>query len=214
MLEKYLGALPTQNKKESFRDLGIRSPKGRIDKKVYKGIEQKSQASLVYSGDYEYNDDNNWQLDALEEILNIKLIEVIREKESGVYGIGARATYGKIPVPRYNFRVGYGTGPERVEELATKTLAVIDEIKKNGATQGDIDKFKAETRRSMEVQMKENGFWHGQLIEAYTNNEDPKSVLDWEKQLNKITVESTKATANKYLNDSNFIKVVLLPEKK
>jgi len=66
----------------------------------------------------------------------------------------------------------------------------------------------------MEVQMKENGFWHGQLIEAYTNNEDPKSVLDWEKQLNKITVESTKATANKYLNDSNFIKVVLLPEKK
>lgn len=214
LLEKYLGSLPTLNKKESFRDLGIRSPKGRIDKKVYKGIEQKSQASLVYSGDYEYNDDNNWQLDALEEILNIKLIEVIREKESGVYGIGARATYGKIPVPRYNFRVGYGTGPERVEELATKTLAVIDEIKKNGATQGDIDKFKAETRRSMEVQMKENGFWHGQLIEAYTNNEDPKSVLDWEKQLNKITVESTKATANKYLNDSNFIKVVLLPEKK
>ena len=66
----------------------------------------------------------------------------------------------------------------------------------------------------MEVQMKENGFWQGQLIGAYTNGEDPRSVLDWEKQLNKITVESTKATANKYLNDSNFIKVVLLPEKK
>lgn len=214
LLEKYLAALPTQNKKESFRDLGIRSPKGRLDKKVYKGIEQKSQASLIFSGDYEYNDDNNWQLDALEEILNIKLIEVIREKESGVYGIGARATYGKIPVPRYNFRIGYGTGPERVEELGTKTLAVIDEIKKNGATQVDIDKFKAETRRSMEVQMKENGFWQGQLINAYTNGEDPKSVLDWEKQLNKITVSSTKATANKYLNDANFIKVILLPEKK
>lgn len=214
LLEKYLAALPTQNKKESFRDLGIRTPKGRLDKKVYKGIEQKSQASLIFSGDYEYNDDNNWQLDALEEILNIKLIEVIREKESGVYGIGARATYGKIPVSRYNFRIGYGTGPERVEELGAKTLAVIDEIKKNGATQVDIDKFKAETRRSMEVQMKENGFWQGQLIGAYTNNEDPKSILDWEKQLNKITVESTKATANKYLNNANFIKVVLLPEKK
>jgi zinc protease len=214
LLEKYLGALPSQNKKESFRDLGIRAPKGRLDKKVYKGIEQKSQATLVFSGDYEYNDDNNWQLDALEEVLNIKLIEVIREKESGVYGIGARATYGKIPVPRYNLRIGYGTGPERVEELATKTLAVIDDIKKNGATQVDIDKFKAETRRSMEVQMKENGFWQSQLINAYTTGEDPKTVLDWEKQLDKITVESTKAAANKYLNNANFIKVVLLPEKK
>lgn len=214
MLEKYLGALPAQGKKETFRDLGIRTPKGKVDKKVYKGIEQKSQASLVYSGDYEYNDNNNWQLDALEEILNIKLIEVIREKESGVYGIGARATYTKIPAPRYTIRIGYGTGPERVEELAVKTLEVINEIKKNGATQVDIDKFKAETRRATEVQMKENGFWQGQLISAYTTGEDPKTVLNWEKQLDKVTVASTKATANKYLNDANFIKVVLLPEKK
>ncbi len=214
LLEKYLGALPSQNKKENFRDLGIRTPSGRLDKKVYKGIEQKSQASLIFSGDYVYNEDNNWQLDALEEILNIKLIEVIREKESGVYGIGARASYSKTPAPRYTLRIGYGTGPERVEELATKTLAVLDEIKKNGATQVDIDKFKAETRRSMEVQMKENGFWQNQLIGAYSIGENPVDILGWEKQLNKVTVESTKATANKYLNDANFIKVVLLPEKK
>ncbi len=214
LLEKYLGALPTQNQKESFRDLGIRAPKGKIDKKVYKGIEQKSQATFVFSGDYEYNDDNNWQLDALEEILNIKLIEVIREKESGVYGIGARASYSKIPAPRYSLRIGYGTGPDRVEELGVKTLAVIDEIKKNGATQADIDKFKAETRRATEVQMKENGFWQNQLIDAYTKGEDPKNLLDWEKQLDKITVASTKAAANKYLSADNFIKVVLLPEKK
>lgn len=214
LLEKYLGALPTQNQKESFRDLGIRAPKGKIDKKVYKGIEQKSQATFVFSGDYDYNDDNNWQLDALEEILNIKLIEVIREKESGVYGIGARASYSKIPAPRYSLRIGYGTGPDRVEELGVKTLAVIDEIKKNGATQADIDKFKAETRRATEVQMKENGFWQNQLIDAYTKGEDPKHLLDWEKQLDKITVASTKAAANKYLSNDNFIKVVLLPEKK
>lgn len=214
LLEKYLGALPTQNQKESFRDLGIRAPKGKIDKKVYKGIEQKSQATFVFSGDYDYNDDNNWQLDALEEILNIKLIEVIREKESGVYGIGARASYSKIPAPRYSLRIGYGTGPDRVEELGIKTLAVIDEIKKNGASQADIDKFKAETRRATEVQMKENGFWQNQLIDAYTKGEDPKNLLDWEKQLDKITVASTKAAANKYLSNDNFIKVVLLPEKK
>lgn len=214
LLEKYLGALPTQNQKESFRDLGIRAPKGKIDKKVYKGIEQKSQATFVFSGDYDYNDDNNWQLDALEEILNIKLIEVIREKESGVYGIGARASYSKIPAPRYSLRIGYGTGPDRVEELGVKTLAVIDEIKKNGASQADIDKFKAETRRATEVQMKENGFWQNQLIDAYTKGEDPKNLLDWEKQLDKITVASTKAAANKYLSADNFIKVVLLPEKK
>jgi zinc protease len=214
LLEKYLGGLPSQNKKETYKDLGIRPPVGKISKQVYKGIEQKSQAALVFSGNYEYNDANNAQLDALEEVLNIKLIEVIREKESGVYGIGAQASYSKFPAQRYTFNVGYGTGPERVEELATKTLAVIEEIKKNGASQVDIDKFKAEYRRSMEVQVKENSFWQGQLVDAYSKGEDPKKALDWAKDLDKITVESTKATANKYLSDANFIKVVLLPEKK
>ncbi|MCU0338693.1 MAG: insulinase family protein [Spirosomaceae bacterium] len=214
MIEKYLGALPTQRKKESYKDLGIKIPAGKIERKVYKGIEQKSQATLVFSGDYDYNDDNNWQMDALEEILNIKLIEVIREKESGVYGIGASASYSKIPASRYTFRIFYGTGPERVEELATKTLAVLDEIKKNGATQVDIDKFKAETRRAWEVQMRENGFWQSQLMGAYTRGDDPKTFLNWEKQIDKVTVESTKAAANKYLGGANLVKVVLLPEKK
>lgn len=214
LLEKYLGALPTQRKKENFKDLGIRIPSGRIAKTIYKGIEAKSRATLVYSGDFEYNEDNKTQLDALEEILNIKLIEEIREKESGVYGIGAQASYTKIPAQRYTIRIGYGTGPERVEELGTKTLAIIENIKKNGATQVDIDKVKAETRRAMEVKMRENNFWQGALVDAYTNGEDPKAVLDWSKQLDKITVESTKAAANKYFNDANFIKVVLMPEKK
>jgi zinc protease len=214
LIEKYLGGLPSQNKKETYKDLGIKTPAGQINKTVYKGIEAKSMASLVFSSDYEYNDDNNLQLDALEGILNIKLIEVIREKESGVYGIGAQAAYNKIPAPRYSFRIGYGTGPERVEELATKTLAVIEEIKKNGATQIDIDKFKAETRRAMEVKMRENEFWQSTIIDAYTNAEDPKKVLDWDKELDKVTVESTKAAANKYLSGQNLVKVVLLPEKK
>jgi zinc protease len=214
LLEKYLGGLPSQNKQESYKNLGIRPPAGKIAKQVYKGIEQKSQATLIFSGDYDYNDANNSQLDALEEILNIKLIEVIREKESGVYGVGAQASYSKYPAPRYTFNIGYGTGPERVEELATKSLAVIEDIKKNGALQVDIDKFKAEYRRSMEVQTKENNFWQSQLVDAYTKSEDPTKILDWAKDLDKITVESTKATANKYLSDTNFIKVVLLPEKK
>ena len=214
LLEKYLGALPTQGKKEVFKDLGIRIPAGRISKTIYKGIEAKSRASLVYSGDFEYTEDNKTQLDALEEILNIKLIEEIREKESGVYGIGAQASYSKLPAKRYTIRIGYGTGPERVEELGTKTLAIIETIKKNGATQVDIDKIKAEIRRAMEVKMRENNYWQGVLVDSYTNGDDPKEILDWSKQLDKITVESTKAAANKYFNDANFIKVVLLPEQK
>ena len=42
LLTRYLGTLPGTGKKESFKDLGIRAPKSKITKTVYKGMDDKS----------------------------------------------------------------------------------------------------------------------------------------------------------------------------
>ena len=213
LLEKYLGTLPGTGKKESYKDLGIRVPKGKITKTVLKGVDDKSTAQLIFSGELPYTPENSANLDALEEVLNIKLIEEIREKESGVYGIGSSGSLSKLPVPRYQFRISYGTGSGRVEELATKTLAMVEELKKNGPDPKDLDKFKAEARRGLEVQQRENRYWLGKLAQAYENEENPKDILREGELINKVTVESVKAMAQKVFGP-NFIKVVLMPEGK
>ena len=41
-----------------------------------------------------------WALKALGEVLTIKLIEKLREEESGVYGVGARGRFSKLHMPR------------------------------------------------------------------------------------------------------------------
>ena len=64
----------------------------------------------MFSGDYNYNEADNLQLDALAEVLNIKLIERLREDEGGVYGVGAGASYSKYPRGRYSFNVSFGCG--------------------------------------------------------------------------------------------------------
>ena len=213
LVEKYLGGLPSTGKAESFRDLGIRIPAGAISKTVYKGVDPKASVQLVYSGDLVWSPETTTQLDALAEVLEIKLIEQLREQESGVYGVGASASYSRNPVPRYTFRISFGCAPENVEKLIAKTQELINDVKTKGAAPGDIAKFKAETSRETELQLKDNQFWLGYLQNQYANGDAPDEVLHEAEQLKKVTVDSTKAAANQYLG-ANYARFVLLPEKK
>ena len=214
MIEQYLGALPSTKRIESAKDLGIHIPAGKIQKQVLKGQEQKSTVRLVFSGVYQYNKTENDLLDALSGVLNIKLIERLREDESGVYGVGSRASYSKYPENRYSFSISFGCAPENVEKLISSALDEIKKIRDNGATQVDVDKVVAEDRRVTEVQLKENGFWLGYLNGQFQNDEKPEQILSYQEDLKKLTPEALKVAANKYLSGDNFVRLVLYPEKK
>ena len=218
LVEKYLGGLPSTSrsatdKKEKFVDLGIRAPTGQISKTIYRGVDPKASVQLVYSGDLTWSPETTTQIDALAEVLEIKLIERLREEESGVYGVSASGVYSKYPVPRYTFRIGFGCAPENVEKLIAKTQESINDLKQKGALPTDIAKFKAETGRETELQLKDNQFWLGYLQSQYYNADDPTEVLRETEQLKKVTVESTKEAANTYFG-TNYIRLVLMPEKK
>ncbi|MEA5459719.1 insulinase family protein [Arcicella sp. LKC2W] len=213
LLEKYLGGLPSTKRKETFKDLGIRPPKGKVEKTLYKGTEAKARVTMVWSGDYEVTPENETQVEALSEVLEIKLIEKLREEESGVYGVGVSGSTTKVPAKRYNFRIAFQCAPENVEKLVSRTLAEIQKVKDAGAEATDIEKFKAETKRQTETQLRDNGFWLGYLQGQYQDGEDVKEVLKEDEMLKKVTVESTKTAAKKYFAE-NMIKVIMLPEKK
>src|SRR6185312_11620824 len=172
-LEAYLGSLPSANSKESYNDLHIQPPSGQITKVVNKGIGDKSTVELVFSGDYDYDDANNLQMDALEAILQIKLDERLREQESGVYSPGVRAAYKKIPNGRYSFTISFACAPANVDKLIS-------------ATMDDIEKFKAQEARSTQVQLKENIFWAGYLGSASQNQQNPDAILKHVSSLDEV----------------------------
>lgn len=213
-IEAYLGSLPATNSKETYNNLHMQAPAGQIAKVVNKGIADKSSVELVFSGDYDYNEASNLQMDALEAILEIKLTERLREQESGVYAPGVRASYKKIPNGRYSFTISFSCAPANVDKLINATMEEIGKIKTNGAVPLDIEKFKAQEARSTQVQLKENIFWAGYLGSASQNQENPDAILSHVSRLEDVTVQSTKDAANKYLSGNNLIKFILMPEKK
>jgi zinc protease len=215
LLETYLGGLPSTDsvRKETYRNLHIFPPSGQITKIVTKGIDDKASVELVFSGPYDYTEQNNLQLEALEAILQIRLIERLRIEDSGVYSPGVNSDYLKFPNGRYTFSIYFGCAPGNVDKLIADALDEINKIKQNGALQTDIEKFTSENMRSTEVEVRQNYFWVGYLAGGEQNQQDPHRILYHPKDLSKITVQSTKDAANKYLSGDNLIKFELLPEK-
>lgn len=215
LLQTYLGALPATDsvRKETYRNLHINPPAGQVTKIVTKGIDDKANVQLVFNGEYDYSELNNIQLDALEAIVRIKLTERLREQDGGVYTPGVNASYNKIPDGRYTFNVSFTCAPANVDKLVADALDEINKIKQNGAVQTDIDKFKAENVRSTEVEVRQNYYWVGYLAGGAQTGEDPHRILNHMKNLDKVTIQSTKEYANKYLSGTNLIKFELLPEK-
>lgn len=214
LLAQYLGSLPASNNKENFKDLGLEPLKGDITKKVYKGLEDKATVALIYHGNYNYSDEENLQLDALKAILDIKITERLREKESGVYSPRVGISYNDEPKEKYTISINFSCATANVDKLIAAAIDEVNKLKQNGATAEDIQKFNAEERRQLEIQLRDNGFWLGYLQNAYASGEDPKKVLTYLDTLKQVTINSTKASAAKYFNQSNFVRMILLPEKK
>ena len=214
MIKDYIGSLPSTKSNETFKELGMYPLPGKITKVVHKGFEDKSTVEMVFSGKYEYNQANNLLLNALREILKIKLVERLREQESGVYSPIVNTTYSNYPTGNYKLVIQFTCAPANVDKLIAATTDEIEKIKQNGCTPVDIEKVKAQEKRAYQVNVKENVFWVSNIATAYRNNQNPAYLMDYVISLDGITAESTKISANKYLDGSNLIKVILMPENK
>ncbi|HTX19955.1 MAG TPA: insulinase family protein, partial [Bacteroidota bacterium] len=212
-VERYLASLPALHKEEKWKDIGITPPKGLISKTVVRGLEPKSQVNLIYTGPFEWTRKKRYDFDAMLEYLNIKLREVMREDKSGVYGVSAAGTPSRIPRKEYRITISFGCAPARVEELIETALQQIDSLKKAPPSESYIMKLQELQRRRHEVSLKENRYWLSSLRSAYMNGGNPNTILRYAELVDGLTGAALQEAARNYFDMSNFVRIVLSPEK-
>ncbi|MBB6502253.1 M16 family metallopeptidase [Pedobacter cryoconitis] len=213
LVELYIASLPTLNKKQNFADLGAAPPKGIVSKTVHKGLEDKATVQLYLHGDYDYTAENNVQLDALKSALENKILERLREKESGVYSPGVSLNVSKYPKAHYYFTISFSCATANVEKLIAAAMDEVKTIRTNGATPEDIIKYKSEEQRQQELNLRDNDYWLAYLTTRLKYGDPLNQLLTEKQRVSTVTVESSKATAKKFLAAENYIRLVLLPEK-
>jgi zinc protease len=212
LVRRYLGALPSSGRVESWRDPGIDAPAGVVRRSVYRGVEPKSQSALVFTGTMDYTRDNRYALASLGEVLRIRLRERLREDLAGTYGVSVGATSSRYPEEEYAVRIGFGSDPERVEELTAAVFAQIDSLVAFGPTPGELDKVREIQRRERETNLEENGYWLGQLVSYDQLGIDFREILTYERLIDGLDADMVRQAAERWLRQDNYVLVTLYPE--
>ena len=213
LLAKYIGSLPGNKKPAAFKDNGLRPTTGDQTFTFHKGTEPKSMVVNVYSGEVPYSEDLDLKTSALTEILNIKIIEDIREKMSAIYGGGIGGSLQKYPYNGYSLVAQLPTAPEHVDTVLKAMQAEIDSMKQYGPSQVNLDKIKKTWLEQYKINVQSNNYWSDKIQGVYFNGDEAKQLYNYESRVNALTVDDIKATANKLFDGKNVLEAILLPEK-
>ncbi|MYM40797.1 M16 family metallopeptidase [Duganella qianjiadongensis] len=213
LLATYLASLPVDDVAVAFRDDGVRPVRGVVKQAVYAGSEPKSTISLTFTGDAQFSPRERMRLQALIEVMNIKLIEVLREKMGVMYSGGLRGNMERLPYPHYTVTASLPCAPENVDRVLAAVFAEIAKIAEQGAEEADLQKVKAAWLKNYRKSLRENGYWIAVLMNAYFNQSDPADVLTYPQRVEALTAAELKDSARSYLNPENYVQVVLYPQK-
>lgn len=212
LIEKYIGSLPATGKKFNFVDNKVRTVSGKKNMVVNRGKEQKSLILAFYAGEIPYSEDLDLKMQAMSEVLNIRIIEELREKIQGIYGGGTFAQLEKVPYGNYSFVLQLPCGPEKVDTLVKAVKKEFEMLAKKGPGQSYLDKVKKQWLEQYKTQMKENNVWLNQLLGFKEQGGDPKRFLEYEKYVNALTPKDVQQAANLILNGKNQFFAILMPE--
>ena len=211
---KYLGSLPGKNRQEKWKDLGIRPPEGGLKKVINRGVDEKSQVQITFTGATKFDKQEHRLMSFLGELLTIKLVEILREEKSGVYGVGASGGMQDIPYERYNFDISFPSGPENVDSLIEAALAEVEKIKNGKIDVKDLDKVKESRIVKLKEDYKRNQYWATEITRSLLRNNKMESYEEIETRLKAVSKEDIQKVAGKYLKKGEHIQIVLLPETK
>ena len=214
LVEKYLGSLPTSDKREDWVDNNVRSPKGIVKKVI--PIKMETPKSLIVTSfrhEMPYNLHDMYCNNVLRGILDVRYTENIREKEGGTYGVSVNSEASKEPVPVYTMTMTFNCDPDKADHLKSLIYAEIEKVKKEGVTQDEINNVTKNLLKDFEQSKPHNSYWLSVITTYYIydiNNNDPAQFVDI---LKNMTPEDIKDFADRMFDNPDILDIVFTPKK-
>jgi zinc protease len=214
LLTTYLASLPVTDIKTEYQDLHINPVQGIVKKEVRAGNEEKSTVVLSFTGPSTYTREENMRFHAMVDILNLKIIDVLREKQGLIYSGGMSGSFERIPQSRYGIDAELPCSPENVDKVITALFGEIKKIQQSGPQQEDLNKVKQSWLKAHQEELRSNESWLNHLQGAVYYKTEAEAILSVDKRIRAITPAQIKEAAQRYFNFQNYAQIVLYPEQK
>jgi zinc protease len=217
-VETYIGSIPPGDRWNEWRDLNITRP-GKVERNVYKGREEQSRVYMAWFTSAPFTEELNAAAQVLNEYLDIRLNDEIREKLGGVYSIGVNVSVSYIPRGELSMGILFACDPGRVEELSAAVINLLNQtagIAGGGAVNQDtFTKAVEALKKEWETSIQGNSY----IAQSYANSSvllnAPLSRLDRRpRYYTAVTPADIRRVCAQLLQGNNGpARVVLLPER-
>ena len=210
LIEQYLGSLPSQKKVQKSKNVSSDFKGVVINNFKHKSETPKSIAVMFwYSKQQPYNLENSVKASIAGQILSMEYLKKIREDASAAYTVGASSSVSKDDFEESSSIYVYC--PMKPEKADVALQIMRDEVNAmaNGCDADKLAKVKEYLLKSHADQLKQNGYWLGQINNWRHYGMDFHT--DYEKVVNAQTPESIGAFVKELLKAGNRAEVVMMP---
>ena len=215
MVEKYIGSLRAEHRKETWRDNKVRGPKGKVSKEIEVELEQPKATVVVnFSKDMPYSVYNSRCVTILKGILDLRYTENIREKEGGTYGVSVQSSAQLRPYPNYSMSMTFDCDPEKAQHLKSLVFAEVEKLMKEPPTQEELDKVVSNMRKNREQSKNHNNYWLNAMYNFYVNGINSADPRNFEDILDKMTPKDIQKFTKTMFKGADTVDIVFKPKAK
>lgn len=213
----YLATLPATNSQEKAIWREPEFPKGINKAVVKKGLEEQSQVFIAFGGSLPTVEPStayqeSEMLSMLQNLLDLRLREVVREEKGGTYNVNVSASMELYPQRSFMVEILFGCQPGREQELTDAIIDEVENLRKNLVDQSYITKLQEAYRRSKETALKTNSYWATMAGSAALRGFSTTAIADAATIPSMVTPQAMRQLAQRYLDPNNYVVVFLEPE--
>lgn len=209
LIEQYIGSLPANGKKEKVDAKLLEFTRGKVDNNFERQMEVPTVVNSFFDNNTRTKTDLKTQIcfDIAISALETVLLEEIREKEAGTYGISANGSISTFPQKGAYMNISYKTDPDRYEYLNGRIREIVADFTKNGPREEDLTKAKEYMSKTYKENQRENSYFASIISEYITSGIDVDT--DYEKTLQSITVDDVRKVFAAFMKPGNHAEIIM-----
>ncbi len=163
--------------------------------------------NFLYSGNYDPSLRNTLMFKLMRDLLQQRVIEILRKKMNIVYSPFVDVAYKGVPQQIYYFWFSIAVKNENRNILKSTIRDIIDDLQKNPVSLRELDKMRRSFIVTKRRQLNDNSMseWKSALSGLLRNGEDIQDFDSYSQVLYSITPEDVRKAFCKYINKDVYV---------
>jgi len=214
LIEKYLTELPADKLKEQVKDLNCKPLPGKFSFSLNENIENKSNILIQLNHYHTITEKKSIEFSALKTILNMKIIEELREKQGLIYsGHASYRFYSLNPSAFSQITFHFTCASENVEKVISGLETILKDLRDTSLSEEKITQIKEIQLNQSREARQDNRWWSQSMKSLVMLNQDLNDLMEYKNYINELTPAILQNHAKKYLDETNMLIAVLNPNQ-